>query len=118
MIFLFGASFAGLERTTTGDIAIEGAVVNDVHPSKGNTVMVFQSYAPYPNMTVAGNITFGLEMHKMPNPERERRLPEIAELLQIKPLLNHKPHQLCDGQRQRAVMGRALVRQLRVFLFD
>ena len=109
---------AGLESATAGDIAIEGRVVNDVHPSKRNIAMVFQSYALYPNMSVAGNITFGLEMHKIPKPERERRLKEIADLLQIAPLLNRKPRQLSGGQRQRVAMGRALVRQPSVFLFD
>jgi len=109
---------AGLERASAGDIAIDGRIVNDVHPSKRDIAMVFQSYALYPNMTVAGNITFGLEMHKIPKPERERRLKEIAELLQITHLLKRKPRQLSGGQRQRVAMGRALVRQPRVFLFD
>jgi len=109
---------AGLEHASAGDIAIEGRVVNDVHPSKRDIAMVFQSYALYPNMTVAGNITFGLEMHKIPKPERERRLKEIAELLQITQLLKRKPRQLSGGQRQRVAMGRALVRQPSVFLFD
>ncbi|NAZ36239.1 ABC transporter ATP-binding protein [Rubellimicrobium sp. CFH 75288] len=109
---------AGLESITSGEIAIAGQVVNHVHPSKRNIAMVFQSYALYPNMTVAGNITFGLEMHGVPRPERERALRDVARLLQIEHLLDRKPSQLSGGQRQRVAMGRALVRDPAVFLFD
>jgi multiple sugar transport system ATP-binding protein len=109
---------AGLEGITSGDIAIRGRVVNGVHPSKRNIAMVFQSYALYPNMTVAQNITFGLEMHGVAKAERDRALADVAKLLQIDHLLDRKPGQLSGGQRQRVAMGRALVRNPDVFLFD
>ncbi|PZF75367.1 sugar ABC transporter ATP-binding protein [Aestuariivirga litoralis] len=109
---------AGLESITSGDIAIRGRPMNGVHPSKRNIAMVFQSYALYPNMTVAQNITFGLEMHGVPKSERDKALAEVAKLLQIDHLLARKPGQLSGGQRQRVAMGRALVRNPDVFLFD
>jgi len=109
---------AGLEEITSGEISIKGRVMNGVHPSNRNIAMVFQSYALYPNMTVAKNITFGLEMHGTPKPEREAALREVASLLQIEQLLDRKPSQLSGGQRQRVAMGRALVRDPDVFLFD
>jgi multiple sugar transport system ATP-binding protein len=109
---------AGLEGITGGEIAIRGRVVNGVHPSKRNIAMVFQSYALYPNMTVGQNMTFGLEMHGVPKPEREAALAKVAKLLQIDHLLDRKPGQLSGGQRQRVAMGRALVRNPDVFLFD
>lgn len=109
---------AGLESITGGEISIKGRVVNGIHPSKRNIAMVFQSYALYPNMTVAQNLTFGLEMHGVPGPERERALAEVSALLKIDHLLERKPGQLSGGQRQRVAMGRALVRNPDVFLFD
>lgn len=109
---------AGLEAITSGDISIRGRVINGVHPSKRNIAMVFQSYALYPNMTVGQNMTFGLEMHNVPKPEREKALESVAKLLQIEQLLDRKPGQLSGGQRQRVAMGRALVRNPDVFLFD
>jgi len=109
---------AGLEAITSGDISIKGRVVNGVHPSKRNIAMVFQSYALYPNMTVGQNMTFGLEMHGVPKPEREKALADVGKLLQIEELMNRKPGQLSGGQRQRVAMGRALVRNPDVFLFD
>ncbi len=109
---------AGLEAISGGDISIKGRVVNGVHPSKRNIAMVFQSYALYPNMTVGQNMTFGLEMHGVPKPERERALADVSKLLQIDHLLDRKPGQLSGGQRQRVAMGRALVRKPDVFLFD
>jgi multiple sugar transport system ATP-binding protein len=109
---------AGLEAITSGEISIRGRVINGVHPSKRNIAMVFQSYALYPNMTVAQNMTFGLEMHGVPKPERDRALADVAKLLQIDHLLDRKPGQLSGGQRQRVAMGRALVRKPDVFLFD
>ncbi len=109
---------AGLEAITSGDIAIRGQVMNGVHPSRRNIAMVFQSYALYPNMTVAQNMTFGLEMHGVPKAEREVALAKVAKLLQIEALLARKPGQLSGGQRQRVAMGRALVRNPDVFLFD
>ena len=109
---------AGLEEVTSGEIFIRERLVNGVHPSRRNIAMVFQSYALYPNMTVAQNITFGLEMHGVPKPERNRALAEVAKLLQIEQLLKRRPSQLSGGQRQRVAMGRALVRKPDVFLFD
>ncbi len=109
---------AGLEGITSGEIRIKDRVMNGVHPSKRNIAMVFQSYALYPNMTVGQNITFGLEMHGTPKDEREKAMKQVAELLQIETLLSRKPGQLSGGQRQRVAMGRALVRNPDVFLFD
>ncbi|MDB5622586.1 MAG: sugar transporter ATP-binding protein [Devosia sp.] len=109
---------AGLEPITSGDISIRGQVMNGVHPSKRNIAMVFQSYALYPNMTVAQNMTFGLEMHGVPKAERDKLLADVAKLLQIDHLLARKPGHLSGGQRQRVAMGRALVRKPDVFLFD
>jgi len=109
---------AGLEAISSGEIAIKGRVINGVHPSKRNIAMVFQSYALYPNMTVGQNMTFGLEMHGVPKPERDVALARVAKLLQIDHLLDRKPGQLSGGQRQRVAMGRALVRNPDVFLFD
>ena len=109
---------AGLEGISAGEISIKGRVINGVHPSKRNIAMVFQSYALYPNMTVGQNMTFGLEMHGVPKPERDKALAEVGKLLQIDHLLDRKPGQLSGGQRQRVAMGRALVRNPDVFLFD
>ena len=109
---------AGLEEISSGEIRIKDAVMNGVHPSKRNIAMVFQSYALYPNMTVGQNITFGLEMHNVPKPERDKAMKDVASLLQIEPLLDRKPGALSGGQRQRVAMGRALVRNPDVFLFD
>ena len=109
---------AGLESISAGEISIKGRVVNEVHPSQRNIAMVFQSYALYPNMTVAQNITFGLEMHGIPKKERAKAMREVAQMLQIEHLLTRKPGQLSGGQRQRVAMGRALVRKPDVFLFD
>ena len=109
---------AGLEAISSGEIRIKGRVMNGVHPSKRNIAMVFQSYALYPNMTVAQNMTFGLEMHGVPKPERDKALANVGKLLQIEQLLQRKPGQLSGGQRQRVAMGRALVRNPDVFLFD
>ena len=109
---------AGLESISSGEIAIKGRVMNGVHPSKRNIAMVFQSYALYPNMTVGQNMTFGLEMHGVPKATRDKALRDVGKLLQIENLLNRKPGQLSGGQRQRVAMGRALVRDPDVFLFD
>ena len=109
---------AGLEEISSGEIRIKDQVMNGVHPSKRNIAMVFQSYALYPNMTVGQNITFGLEMHGVPKPEREKAMKDVAGLLQIEQLLDRKPGALSGGQRQRVAMGRALVRNPDVFLFD
>ncbi len=109
---------AGLEKITSGEISIKGRIINDVHPSKRNIAMVFQSYALYPNMSVAQNITFGLEMHGVPKAERATALDKVSKLLQIDHLLDRRPGSLSGGQRQRVAMGRALVRNPDVFLFD
>lgn len=109
---------AGLDEITDGDIWINGNKMKGMHPSKRDIAMVFQSYALYPNMTVAQNISFGLEMRKVPKVDREEAVNRVAKMLQIEPLLNRKPSQLSGGQRQRVAMGRALVRDPQVFLFD
>ncbi len=111
-------TIAGLEPITSGDIAINGRSVSGLHPSQRDIAMVFQSYALYPNMTVAGNIAFGMEIRKVPKPERDKAIKEVADILQIGHLLDRKPGQLSGGQRQRVAMGRALVRNPQVFLFD
>ncbi len=109
---------AGLAEPTSGGVSIDGRSLTGVHPKDRDIAMVFQSYALYPNLTVARNIGFGLEMRRVPKPERERAVLEAARLLQIEPLLDRKPSQLSGGQRQRVAIGRALVRQPKVFLFD
>ena len=111
-------TIAGLESISSGEIRLQGERINDLHPSKRDIAMVFQSYALYPNMSVGENITFGMEMRKVPKPERDKALGEVAKTLQISHLLDRRPSQLSGGQRQRVAMGRALVRQPRVFLFD
>ncbi|OHV78354.1 ABC transporter ATP-binding protein [Ensifer sp. LCM 4579] len=111
-------TIAGLEPITSGDIAINGRSVSGLHPSKRDIAMVFQSYALYPNMTVAGNIAFGMEIRGVPKDERDKAIKQVAEMLQIDHLLDRKPSQLSGGQRQRVAMGRALVREPQVFLFD
>jgi multiple sugar transport system ATP-binding protein len=103
---------------TAGEIWIGGRRVNDLHPSQRDIAMVFQSYALYPNMNVAKNISFGLEMRRVPKPERDKAVAEAARTLQIEHLLHRRPAQLSGGQRQRVAMGRALVRNPQVFLFD
>ncbi|ETX07460.1 ABC transporter ATP-binding protein [Candidatus Entotheonella palauensis] len=111
-------TIAGLEEITGGDIKIGGKSVAGLHPSKRNIAMVFQSYALYPNMTVAQNISFGMEMRGIAKAERDRAIKDVAEMLQIDQFLDRKPSQLSGGQRQRVAMGRALVREPLVFLFD
>ena len=111
-------TIAGLESISEGEIRINGRAVNDLHPSQRDIAMVFQSYALYPNMSVAQNIAFGMEMRGVPKPERDKAVTEVAKTLQISHLLDRKPSQLSGGQRQRVAMGRALVRNPQVFLFD
>ncbi|MFB9982759.1 ABC transporter ATP-binding protein [Mesorhizobium kowhaii] len=111
-------TIAGLETITSGEIRVEGRTINDLHPSKRDIAMVFQSYALYPNMTVAGNISFGMEMRGVPAAERQKAIDKVAKVLQIGHLLQRKPSQLSGGQRQRVAMGRALVRDPKLFLFD
>ncbi len=111
-------TIAGLETISKGEIRINGRAVNDLHPSQRDIAMVFQSYALYPNMSVAQNIAFGMEMRGVPKPERDKAVADVAKTLQISHLLDRKPSQLSGGQRQRVAMGRALVRNPQVFLFD
>ncbi len=109
---------AGLEQIDEGELLIDGRRMNDVPPRDRDTAMVFQSYALYPHMTVRENMAFGLTLRKMEKPEIERRVKEAAELLELSHLLDRKPKQLSGGQRQRVAMGRAIVRQPSIFLFD
>src|SRR5947209_3900626 len=109
---------AGLEEVSAGEIALDGAVVNDVPPKDRDMAMVFQNYALYPHMTVYENMSFGLRLKRYPKPEILRRVGEAARILDITELLERKPRQLSGGQRQRVAMGRAIVRNPKVFLFD
>ena len=109
---------AGLEEITDGDIAVDGDIVNDVPPKDRDMAMVFQNYALYPHMTVYENMSFGLRLKRFPKQEIERRVQEAARILDIKELLDRKPRALSGGQRQRVAMGRAIVRNPKVFLFD
>ncbi|UFN48230.1 sn-glycerol-3-phosphate ABC transporter ATP-binding protein UgpC [Roseomonas sp. OT10] len=109
---------AGLEEISAGEIRIGGKVVNDLAPGDRNIAMVFQNYALYPHMSVAENIAFGLKQRRTPRSEIARRVAEAARVLEIGPLLKRRPRALSGGQRQRVAMGRAIVREPDVFLFD
>ena len=109
---------AGLESPTSGQILIDGTDVTHVDPAERGVAMVFQSYALYPHMTVAENIGFPLKMARMPRAEIERRVGRAASILKLEPLLGRKPRALSGGQRQRVAIGRAIVREPEVFLFD
>jgi multiple sugar transport system ATP-binding protein len=109
---------AGLEEITAGEILIGDRVVNDVAPKDRDIAMVFQSYALYPHMSVYDNMAFGLKLRKTPKDEIKKRVSEAAEILDITHLLDRKPRQLSGGQRQRVAVGRAIVREPKVFLFD
>ncbi len=109
---------AGLEDITAGDIRIGGDVINDVPPKDRDIAMVFQNYALYPHMTVSENMSFGLRLKRFPKAEIRQRVDEAARILNITDLLDRKPRQLSGGQRQRVAMGRAIVRNPKVFLFD
>jgi multiple sugar transport system ATP-binding protein len=109
---------AGLETITAGEIAIDGRVVNDVAPQRRDVAMVFQEYALYPQMNVFDNIAFGLRLRKLPRAEVRERVEEMARTLGMEDLLARKPRALSGGQRQRVAMGRALVRDPKVFLMD
>jgi multiple sugar transport system ATP-binding protein len=109
---------AGLEEITEGNIFIGDRLVNDVAPKDRDIAMVFQSYALYPHMTVYENMAFGLKLRKTPKAEIERRVREAADILSIQNLLDRKPKQLSGGQRQRVALGRAIVREPKVFLLD
>jgi sn-glycerol 3-phosphate transport system ATP-binding protein len=109
---------AGLEEITGGEIAIGGRVVNDVEPSERDIAMVFQNYALYPHMTVFDNMAYGLKIAKVPLAEIKTRVDKAAKILELGGYLARKPRELSGGQRQRVAMGRAIVRQPQVFLFD
>ncbi len=109
---------AGLEDITGGEIEIGGRVVNTLEPAERDIAMVFQNYALYPHMTVYDNMAYGLKIAKLPKPEIEVRVQKAARILELGGLLDRTPRQLSGGQRQRVAMGRAIVRQPQVFLFD
>src|SRR5438045_9318936 len=109
---------AGLEAISSGDISIDGNVINELAPMDRDIAMVFQNYALYPHMGVYDNMAFGLKMRKFARPEIDNRVGNADDVLGISELLKRKPHQLSGGQRQRVALGRAIVRHPRVFLFD
>jgi len=109
---------AGLEEVTQGNVYIAGRLVNDIPPKDRDIAMVFQSYALYPHMSVYDNMAFGLKLRKTPKSEIDRRVKEAARMLRIEELLGRKPKQLSGGQRQRVAVGRAIVREPKVFLMD
>jgi len=109
---------AGLDSITSGEIYIDDRLVNSLSPKDRDIAMVFQSYALYPNMTVRKNISFGLEMRRVPQAEQNRIVDDVARILQMAHLLDRKPSQLSGGQRQRVAMGRAIARNPTLFLFD
>jgi len=109
---------AGLEEITEGEVSIAERVINDVAPKDRDVAMVFQNYALYPHLSVADNIAFGLKIRKMPKEEIRKTVADVAEILELTPLLDRRPADLSGGQRQRVAMGRAIVRHPKVFLFD
>ena len=109
---------AGLEKITDGEVAIDGDRMNEIPAAQRGLAMVFQSYALYPHMSVRANMSFGLQNINMPKAEIETRVNEAARMLQIEQLMDRKPGQLSGGQRQRIAIGRAIVREPKIFLFD
>jgi len=109
---------AGLEEVTAGSVSIDARVVNDLEPAERDIAMVFQNYALYPHMTVFDNMAYGLKIAKHPAQEVQARVAKAADILELSHLLQRKPRELSGGQRQRVAMGRAIVRQPQVFLFD
>ena len=109
---------AGLEKIDEGEIFINGQKINELHPSKRQTAMVFQSYALYPHMNVYENMSFGLKIEKRPKDEINAKVMQAAKILKIEELLERKPKQLSGGQRQRVAIGRAITRNPKIFLFD
>lgn len=109
---------AGLEAITSGDLMIGGRRVNNVDPAERDIAIVFQNYALYPHMTVAGNLAFGLKLRGVEQGDIDRRITRVAGMMGIEPLLARRPSQLSGGQRQRVALGRALVREPQAFLFD
>src|SRR6201995_386690 len=112
------AMIAGLETVSSGEIRIDGKLVNSVAPKDRDIAMVFQSYALYPTMTVRQNITFGMESRGVPKAEQDEAVKRVASLLQIEALLKRKPGQLSGGQPERVARGRSLARNPKLFLFD
>ncbi|WP_146348473.1 sn-glycerol-3-phosphate import ATP-binding protein UgpC [Falsiphaeobacter marinintestinus] len=109
---------AGLETVTSGQVSIGDKVINDLEPADRDIAMVFQNYALYPHMSVEQNMAYGLKIRKFPKAEIKRRVEQAADILEIRDYLKRKPRQLSGGQRQRVAMGRAIVRDPQVFLFD
>ncbi|HSO46424.1 MAG TPA: ATP-binding cassette domain-containing protein, partial [Rhizobiaceae bacterium] len=109
---------AGLEEITGGELHIDGRLVNEIPPSKRGIAMVFQSYALYPHMTVYENMAFGMRIARLGKEEIDRRVRDAAAILQLEPYLARLPKALSGGQRQRVAIGRAIVRNPKVFLFD
>ena len=105
---------AGLEDISSGELYIDGKLVNDVEPKDRDIAMVFQNYALYPHMTVYDNMAFGLKLRKVPKDEIDKKVREAAEILDLSALLDRKPKALSGGQRQRVAMGRAIVRKPKV----
>src|ERR1700756_450299 len=111
-------TISGLETPSVGQITLDGRDITYVHPSKRNVAMVFQNYALFPHLSVFENIAFGLRLHGLSKQEIEQRVQRAAKLLHLDPLLTRKPKELSGGQRQRVAIGRAIVRQPKLFLFD
>ena len=109
---------AGLEQIDEGEIFINDQKINDLHPSKRQTAMVFQSYALYPHMNVYENMSFGLKIEKRSKEEIQTKVMQAAKILKIEELLERRPKQLSGGQRQRVAIGRAITRNPKIFLFD
>ena len=109
---------AGLEDISSGDLLIDGKRMNDVEPKDRDIAMVFQNYALYPHMSVYDNMAFGLKLRKLPKAEIDQKVREAAKILDLEGLLDRKPKALSGGQRQRVAMGRAIVRNPKVFLMD
>lgn len=109
---------AGLEVISGGELAIDGRTVNDFEPGERDIAMVFQNYALYPHMSIYNNMAYGLKNRKVPKAQIQQKVTEVAKLLELEPLLERTPRELSGGQRQRVAMGRAIVRQPKVFLFD
>ena len=109
---------AGLEDITSGEISLDGNIINNIDPSERDVAMVFQNYALYPHMSVFENMAYGLKIAKIPKDEINSRVQKAAEILELEELLQRKPNQLSGGQRQRVAMGRAIVRNPVAFLFD